>query len=189
MFVMMLGSSQLLQVSSAAVFLSIACTPSSSGRSNRAVHADQEWSDQTPSDHAEYNDALTPLLMQDLRTAYRDQREKERPQFPDLVRMQLTGPQPRAGGFLHPHAGRIEDDDAKHVEHDDYGDAPAHCLQELRDHGNNRDQRGVVSGPGGSGSDPGCCVRTYGVGRNLPLDGIESIMGPCPNIVPLRMVS
>lgn len=144
--------------------------------------------------HAQYDGASMPLLMQDFRAAYRDQPVQKRRQFPDFVRMQLYSNRRAEEFFREMLAGSsmtsvvnrnasgpttvlntMISETLPFVAFKNHGVTPATVIKAAW---------ALVLAEMAAISDV-----VYGhmiSGRNLPLDGVETVMGPCLNVVPVR---
>ncbi|PYH89477.1 acetyl-CoA synthetase-like protein [Aspergillus ellipticus CBS 707.79] len=144
--------------------------------------------------HAQYDGASMPLLLQDLRALYRTDPAPARPQFPSFVRTQLLST-PSAPSFF---AGLLHRATMTPL--------VTHTTPSTTNVLNTMLAQAVPK-PSfqAHGITPATVLKAawalvladlsatpdivYGhmvAGRNLPLDRVESIMGPCLNIVPVR---
>lgn len=147
--------------------------------------------------HAQYDGSSMPLLMQDLRAAYRGQKLKERPQFSDFVRMQLHSNQGARDFFSQMLAGSnmtsifrpsSEKSPTPKVMNTMIGEMIP--LFAFRNYGITAAT--VIKAAWAlvlaeMAATPDVVYGHMVSGRNLPLDGVESVMGPCLNIVPVRV--
>lgn len=146
--------------------------------------------------HAQYDGSSMPLLLQDLRAAYRGEVMPKRPRFSDFVRMQLRA----SGGasdefFAQMLSGSqmtsvvsYSQPSTDNVLNTMIGDTVP--LVAFKSHGITsatvvKAAWALVLAEMAATSDV-----VYGhmvSGRNLALDNVESVMGPCLNIVPVRV--
>ncbi|KAJ6182276.1 hypothetical protein N7485_000918 [Penicillium canescens] len=144
--------------------------------------------------HAQYDGGSMPHLMQDLRTAYRRDELPERTQFGDFVRMQLYSSENAEAFYKEMLAGANMTSVVSHstssttnVLNTMLGDMVP--LVAFKNHGIT--SATVVKAAwalalADMAATPDVVYGHMVSGRNLPLDGVESIMGPCLNIVPVR---
>ncbi|PYH86198.1 acetyl-CoA synthetase-like protein [Aspergillus uvarum CBS 121591] len=145
--------------------------------------------------HGQYDGSSMPLLMQDLRNAYRSESLVKRPQFADFVRMQLLANEGAEAFYRRMLAGSAMTAVVEHtkpsitnvlntmivdmvplVAYKDHGITAATVIKAAW---------AMVLGELAATADV-----VYGhmvSGRNLALDNVESVMGPCLNIVPVRV--
>ncbi|RAL07335.1 acetyl-CoA synthetase-like protein [Aspergillus homomorphus CBS 101889] len=144
--------------------------------------------------HGQYDGSSMPLLMQDLRNAYRGESLAKRPQFANFVRMQLLANEGAESFYRQMLAGSSMTAVVSHpkpsvtnvlnmmivemvplVAYKDHGITAATVIKAAW---------ALVLAEMAATSDV-----VYGhmvSGRNLALDNVESVMGPCLNIVPVR---
>ena len=146
--------------------------------------------------HAQYDGASMPLLLQDLRAAYRDEEMAKRPRFSDFVRMeQRTSGELSENFFREMLAGSQMTSVVTHTKPSTNNVlntmiADTVPLVAFKSHGITsasviKAAWALVLADMAATSDV-----VYGhmvSGRNLPLDSVESVMGPCLNIVPIRV--
>jgi amino acid adenylation domain-containing protein len=144
--------------------------------------------------HAQYDGGSMPHLMQDLRTAYRCEDLPKRTQFADFVRMQLHTSEGAQSFYTEMLAGSTMTSVVSHSKTSITNVlntmlADMVPLVVFKNHGITaptvvKAAWALVLAEMAATADV-----VYGhmvSGRNLPLDGVESIMGPCLNIVPVR---
>ncbi|PYH40075.1 acetyl-CoA synthetase-like protein [Aspergillus saccharolyticus JOP 1030-1] len=144
--------------------------------------------------HGQYDGSSMPLLMQDLRKAYRGECLQKRPQFADFVRMQLLANEGAEAFHKQMLAGSTMTAVVEHTKPSitnvlNTMIAAMVPLVAYKDHGITaatviKAAWALVLGEMATTSDV-----VYGhmvSGRNLGLDHVESVMGPCLNIVPVR---
>ncbi|KAJ9487562.1 hypothetical protein VN97_g5752 [Penicillium thymicola] len=144
--------------------------------------------------HAQYDGGSMPHLMQDLRAAYRGDDLPKRPQFADFVRMQLHTNEGAQGFYTDLLVGSTMTSVVSHSKESVTNVlntmlADMVPLVAFKNHGITaptvvKAAWALVLAEMAATADV-----VYGnmvSGRNLPLDGVESIMGPCLNIVPVR---
>lgn len=146
--------------------------------------------------HGQYDGASMPLIMQDLRAGYRDQPMPTRRQFPDFVRMQLYSTRGAADFYRQMLAGssmtpvvapRTPSGGGPNVL--DTMLSESLPLVAFKKHGITAATVIKAAWALVLAQMSGTSDVVYGhmvSGRNLPLDGVETIMGPCLNIVPVR---
>ncbi|CAG8937825.1 unnamed protein product [Penicillium salamii] len=144
--------------------------------------------------HAQYDGSSMPHLMQDLRTAYRGEDVPKRTQFADFVRMQLHTSEGAQSFYTDMLAGSTMTSVVSHTK-SSVTNVLNTMLAEMvplvafKDHSITaatviKAAWALVLADMAATADV-----VYGhmvSGRNLPLDGVESMMGPCLNIVPVR---
>lgn len=146
--------------------------------------------------HAQYDGSSMPHLLQDLRAAYRGEVLPKRPRFSDFVRMELrTSGDGSEEFFRQMLAGSQMTSIVKHTQPSmdnvlNTMIADTVPLVAFKSHGITsasvvKAAWALVLAEMAATSDV-----VYGhmvSGRNLPLDNVESVMGPCLNIVPIRV--
>ncbi|EAU30201.1 predicted protein [Aspergillus terreus NIH2624] len=144
--------------------------------------------------HAQYDGASMPLLLQDLRLAYRGETLPKRPNFSDFVRMQLHVNQGAEDFYTKLLTGSAMTQFVSHKKMSTTNVlntmiADMVPLVAFKNHGITaatviKAAWALVLGEMAATTDV-----VYGhmvSGRNLQLDNVEAIMGPCLNIVPVR---
>jgi amino acid adenylation domain-containing protein len=144
--------------------------------------------------HAQYDGGSMPHLMNDLRTAYRCEDLPKRAQFADFVRMQMHTSDGAKSFYTDMLAGSTMTSVVSHSKTSvtnvlNTMHADMMPLVAFKNHGITaatvvKAAWALVLAEMAATADV-----VYGhmvSGRNLPLDGVESIMGPCLNIVPVR---
>ncbi|KAJ5894899.1 hypothetical protein N7495_006590 [Penicillium taxi] len=144
--------------------------------------------------HAQYDGGSMPLLMQDLRAAYRGERLAKRPQFTDFVRLQLLTSDGAQAFFTKLLGGSKMTSVVSHSKASVTNVLNTMLLEmtslvAFKNHGITaatvvKAAWALVLAEMAATDDV-----VYGhmvSGRNLPLNGVESIVGPCLNIVPVR---
>lgn len=140
------------------------------------------------------NGASMPLLMQDLRAAYRGQPLPKRPQFPDFLRMQLysnDGAEQFFGWML---AGSEMTSIINPATKKSANVMNTMIMEMIpfvafRNHGITSATVVKAAWALVLAELAATLDVVYGhmvSGRNLPLDGVEAVIGPCLNIVPIR---
>ncbi|KAL4894930.1 hypothetical protein BDV59DRAFT_200709 [Aspergillus ambiguus] len=144
--------------------------------------------------HAQYDGASMPLLLQDLRLAYRGETLPKRPNFSDFVRMQLHTNQGAEEFYTRLLAGSAM---TRFVSHKKMSItnvlntmiADMVPLVAFKNHGITAATVIKAAWALALGEMAATTDVVYGhmvSGRNLPLDNVEAVMGPCLNIVPVR---
>ena len=145
--------------------------------------------------HAQYDGSSMPHLLQDLRSAYRDEELPKRPKFSDFARMQSRMTADGSEEFFRQMlVGSQMTDVVSHTKPSmnnvlNTMIADTVPLVSFKSHGITaasvvKAAWALVLGEMAATSDV-----VYGhmvSGRNLALDNVEAVMGPCLNIVPIR---
>ncbi|KAF9890570.1 hypothetical protein FE257_005701 [Aspergillus nanangensis] len=144
--------------------------------------------------HAQYDGASMPLLLQDLRMAYRGETLPKRPNFSDFVRMQLHTNSGAEAFYSNLLSGSSMTQFVSHSKMSTTNVlntmiADMAPLVAFKNHGITaatviKAAWALVLGEMAATTDV-----VYGhmvSGRNLQLDNVEAVMGPCLNIVPVR---
>ncbi|KAH8432011.1 uncharacterized protein LDX57_009658 [Aspergillus melleus] len=144
--------------------------------------------------HAQYDGSSMPLLMQDLGAAYKGDELTPRPQFSDFVRMQLHTSDGAESFYKEMLAGSSMTQLVSHSKMSTTNVLNTMIVEMVpliafKEHGIT--SATVVKAAWAMTLAEMACTSdvVYGhmvSGRNLPLNGVESVMGPCLNIVPVR---